>query len=270
MVNRIHQKLGTAGFIISIVALVAALGGGAYAASGGLSGKQKKEVEKIAKKYAGKPGVAGVTGPTGAKGDGGAVGAEGKQGPEGKQGAEGKQGKQGKAGTTGFTEVLPEGATETGVISLSEISPPESFAIVHSPISFSIPLEVAGPEGSAFAFTQGQVETSNFGKKTVLVGGNPILTTQGCVVGSTECFDTGCRGSAVAPTAPPGVLCVYLGLEESGNAETGEPQVVGAGSGVENGYDTAGAILNGAFLNGTPTETAFINSRGTWAVTAPE
>ena len=33
MFDRIHQKLGTAGFVISIVALVAALGGGAYAAS---------------------------------------------------------------------------------------------------------------------------------------------------------------------------------------------------------------------------------------------
>ena len=52
MLTRIHRKLGTAGFVISIVALVAALGGGAYAASGGLTGKQKKEVEKIAKKYA--------------------------------------------------------------------------------------------------------------------------------------------------------------------------------------------------------------------------
>ena len=31
-ISRIHQKLGTAGFIISIVALVAAFGGGAYAA----------------------------------------------------------------------------------------------------------------------------------------------------------------------------------------------------------------------------------------------
>ncbi|MBA3867401.1 MAG: hypothetical protein H0X42_13840 [Solirubrobacterales bacterium] len=59
-ISRIHQKLGTAGFIISIVALVAALGGGAYAASGGLSGKQKKEVEKIAKKDSAKrPLVAG-------------------------------------------------------------------------------------------------------------------------------------------------------------------------------------------------------------------
>jgi hypothetical protein len=48
MLRRVHQKLGTAGFVISIVALVAALGGGAYAASGSLSGKQKQEVSKIA------------------------------------------------------------------------------------------------------------------------------------------------------------------------------------------------------------------------------
>ena len=58
MIERIHQKLGTAGFVIAIVALIAALGGTALAAAK-LNGTQKKEVEKIAKKYAGKPGAAG-------------------------------------------------------------------------------------------------------------------------------------------------------------------------------------------------------------------
>ncbi|HVV72142.1 MAG TPA: hypothetical protein VHI52_11700 [Verrucomicrobiae bacterium] len=62
-IQRIHQKLGTAGLIVAIVALVAALAGGAYAAGGGLSGKQKKEVTKIAQveaeKFAG-DGSAGV------------------------------------------------------------------------------------------------------------------------------------------------------------------------------------------------------------------
>jgi hypothetical protein len=87
VISRIHQKLGTAGFIISIVALVAALGGGAYAASGGLNGKQKKEVEKIAKKYAGKPGAAGPAGPAGTKGDSGTAGSNGTNGSNGVDGA---------------------------------------------------------------------------------------------------------------------------------------------------------------------------------------
>jgi hypothetical protein len=65
-IRKVHEKLGTAGFIISIVALVAAMGGGAYAASGGLTKKESKEVEKIAKKYAGK--YAGKPGADGADG----------------------------------------------------------------------------------------------------------------------------------------------------------------------------------------------------------
>jgi hypothetical protein len=90
-IRSIHEKLGTAGFIISIIALVAALGGSAFAAKGALTHKQKKEVRKIAKKeakreaqteakkYAGKPGPAGAKGDTGAKGDRGAKGAVGRR-----------------------------------------------------------------------------------------------------------------------------------------------------------------------------------------------
>jgi hypothetical protein len=101
MLTRIHQRLGTVGFVISIVALVAALGGGAYAASGGLTGKQKKEVEKIAKKYAGQPGSPGATGPAGsagAKGDTGSVGANGTNGSPGEKGDRGEKGNAGNPG----------------------------------------------------------------------------------------------------------------------------------------------------------------------------
>jgi hypothetical protein len=174
VISRVHQKLGTAGFIISIIALVAALGGGAYAASGGLTGKQKKEVEKIAKKYAGKPGANGATGPVGAagpagpKGDAGAAGAGGKQGPEGKQGEEGEPGSPWTAGGT-----LPTNATETGTWSASGLEGAEVWV----PISFSIPLA--------------QVLTE---AKTHLVpaGGEGV-----------------CNGTSAAPKAPAGELCVY-------------------------------------------------------------
>ena len=86
MFKRIHQKLGTAGFIIAIAALVAALGGTAFAAAK-LNGGQKKEVEKIAKKFAGKDGAPGAAGTNGKDG---AVGAGGKEGPKGSEGAAGK------------------------------------------------------------------------------------------------------------------------------------------------------------------------------------
>ncbi len=87
-ITSIREPFGTAGLIIACVALVAALGGTAFAAAK-LNSTQKKEVEKIAKKYAGKPGAPG------------AAGTAGTNGTNGKDGAPGAQGIQGVAGTDG-------------------------------------------------------------------------------------------------------------------------------------------------------------------------
>lgn len=94
MISRIHRQLGTAGFVIVIVALVAALGGGAYAASGGFSAQQKSEIRRIAK------GVV-QPGPQGSAGTPGSQGLPGPQGPQGAQGAPGEQGLQGEKGDKG-------------------------------------------------------------------------------------------------------------------------------------------------------------------------
>jgi hypothetical protein len=101
VISRIHQKLGTAGFVTSIVALVAALCGGAYAAGGGLTGKQKKEVKKIAKQYAGERGPRGKNGQNGQNGSNGAPGAKGDAGAQGEQGAKGDRGEKGEDGSPG-------------------------------------------------------------------------------------------------------------------------------------------------------------------------
>jgi hypothetical protein len=50
MLSRLHNKVGTAGLVVAIVALVAALAGSAYAAKDVLTKQEKKQVEKIAKK----------------------------------------------------------------------------------------------------------------------------------------------------------------------------------------------------------------------------
>ena len=92
-VLRLHNRLGTAGFLIAIVALVAAVAGTAFAAAG-LNSKQKKEVRKIAKSVAGAPGAPGAAGANGLNGAGGAAGPEGAP------------------WTAGGT--LPSGQTETG------------------------------------------------------------------------------------------------------------------------------------------------------------
>jgi hypothetical protein len=191
MISKIHQKLGTAGFIISIVALVAALGGGAYAASGGLSGKQKKEVEKIAKKYAGKPGPQGATGAPGAKGDAGAKGDNGAPGANGTNGAPGSNGTNGTNGTTGFTATLPKGATETGNWGFSRTEE----TLIIAPISFAIPYSVTEDA--------------------------PV----GVYVKNGETGVTECPGTAAKPEAAEGFLCVYEETAIYGGAEVVEPTI---------------------------------------------
>jgi hypothetical protein len=187
MISRIHRKLGTAGFIISIVALVVALGGGAYAASGGLTGKQKKEVEKIAKKYAGKQGATGATGatgPAGATGPTGSAGPKGDTGAKGDPGEKGQKGEKGDAGKTGFTETLPSGETETGLWSVGGTGAANAEGGFQVPISFNIP--VAGTY-AAHVLLEGEGETVE------------------------------CPGTAEEPEAAAGNLCVYVLFESEVN-----------------------------------------------------
>jgi hypothetical protein len=92
--RRLREPFGKAGLTVAVIALVFAMLGGAYAASG-LNSKQKKEVKAIAKSFqgtgpAGAQGPAGPAGPAGAKGDSGAPGAKGDTGSAGNAGAAGK------------------------------------------------------------------------------------------------------------------------------------------------------------------------------------
>lgn len=97
-IRAIREPFGTAGLIVACVALIAALAGGAYAASNGLTSQQKKEVKKIAKSFQG-------TGPQGAAGAPGAAGANGK---------DGAAGANGKDGTSGANGVSPTGTAFSG------------------------------------------------------------------------------------------------------------------------------------------------------------
>lgn len=222
MLSRIHEKLGTVGFVLAVVALIAALAGTAFAAAG-LNGKQKKEVKKIAKKYAGKPGPAGPQGP---KGDTGAPGPKGDKGDKGDPGEKGERGLQGIPGTTGFTQTLPSGKTETGTWSLG---PSDGATLVS--LSFNIPLADA-PEALHFVNEAGEEKTGegSFG---------PAVN---------------CQGSAEAPTAPAGAVCVYEA------ANFGEATGFSGNSTIE-GLFTSGATFFYIIAENQVAE-------GTWAVTA--
>lgn len=281
MLQRIHGKLGTAGFILSIVALVAALGGGAYAASGGLTGKQKKEVEQISKKFAGKKGATGATGavgPAGSKGDAGAPGAQGAAGTPGAAGAAGKPGEKGKEGSPWTAGgVLPELKTETGTFAYAAaLSAGRPTAL--APISFTIPLAAPLADGHVHLLTGDGTEEITFNE-------------------ASEEFEakapTGCGnalnpvGTAANPQAAPGQLCVYVAYTVPPLVKTGfsDPhlasnyitspsstcETIGCLpllGGPGDGAGTTGAILQ--VSNGSVTGEAFYRGSGSWAVTAPE
>jgi hypothetical protein len=221
MISSIHRKLGTAGFIISIVALVAALGGGAYAANSALSGKQKKEVEKIAKKYAGKPGATGATGPAGAKGDAGAAGAAGAKGDTGAPGSNGV-GTPGANGKSVTVTEIAAGEPECGEIGGAELK--QEGAASGTEIC-------NGAEGSPWTvggLPQGATETGTWtlnaspdmataatstGKVFVPISFSvPLAVTE---LGLNKAHFVGafgggsCEGNFAEPSAPEGELCVY-------------------------------------------------------------
>ncbi len=261
MFSPLRNRFGIPG-VISVIALVFAMFGGAYAATNdgkATSSAKAKKGPRGPKGPKGDTGPAGPAGPAGAKGDAGAAGANGQNGAPGAAGksaeagsfsgsktigsvtcAEGGvevksasattlicNGKKGTNGQTGFTEKLPPGKTEVGTWSIGNGHENDQQRV---PISFTIPL--ASPiAGTNVHF--------------ISVGGS----------------DPKCDGTAANPEADPGHLCVYTGTE----AGVGGAVILNAFEDPPTtGASTAGAVI---FLALT-TEQA--NAMGTWAVTAEE
>jgi hypothetical protein len=196
MNSALRNRFGVPG-VISVIALVFAMLGGAYAASnqGGkglagtskqapLNGKQKREVNKIAKKYQG----AGPTGPQGPAGSNGAQGPKGATGAAGAAGSPGPEGPTGPTGTFGSL-ALPSEETLTGTwgtsVGASELSM----------VSISFPSQVSPAPTAVIQFG-----TANAG----------IRLEDGAftALAGTE-WEAVCPGNAAAPTAEPGFLCAY-------------------------------------------------------------
>ncbi len=160
----------------------------------------------------------------------GVAGAPGPAGAKGDAGARGETGPRGETGSRGFSawDPIPAGQTVTGSFVY------DSQAVIFGDYS----TEVALPALAPVALTN---TTVNF---------SPDI-----YAGTTD-DDAACTGSAGAPTAPPGKVCVYMDATDN---------------------DTAGAIGAAA----TPARTGFIIAwtddganadvyiRGSWAYTAP-
>jgi len=264
-----RNGLGIPG-LISVIALVFAMIGGAYAASdsGGGEATASAQGKPGPRGKPGKPGKPGPAGPQGlagapgAKGDTGATGATGKDGAQGVQGVQGNQGTAGAAGKSVVSAVESPGGNCTqggsnfevqgsgtktyacnGLTGFTETLPSnktetgawggsdeEGLAIV-TPISFTIPLANALDENHVVIVPTGEPKTNCDNG----VGPAPSLEN---------------------PEAAPGYLCVFQG-------HLGEPIEINSAGGAEPGASTVGAIITAFFTE------EFTSARGTWAVTAP-
>ena len=273
MISRIHQKLGTAGFVIAIVALVAALTGAAYAASGSLSGKQKKEVEKISKKYAGKPGATGATGPQGMAGPAGPKGDTGAAGTNGKDGTNGTNGKsvalvneapEECPGESGFTYEVEGSGEENEVCSSTGAGGGGSAELP----------KTLGPE----EVETGTWSTPSFEYETFvpisfpvplgeeLDGSHVVRVNEPKASVPAECNDGVAPPPSVShPEAKPGYLCVFRGAFAS-EPEFTRPYMERAEK--PQGFSFgAGAAVTGVVVNVVYEESGLNHGAGTWAVT---
>jgi hypothetical protein len=215
MFSTLRTRFGIPG-VISVIAVVFAMFGGAYAASNSPGGGRATASAKAKKGPRGPKGPKGDTGPAGPAGPAGAkgdTGAAGSNGSSGSPGADGKSvagvpiaaggacgpgvtgvaytvdstttnvcnGKNGTNGQTGFTETLPSEKTETGVFG-GTTPGAEGGARMTLPISFTLPVEPA----PTFVYVP---------KEATLPAGCPGF-------------------SGGLPLADPGMLCVYAGTED--------------------------------------------------------
>lgn len=291
MFLKLKDHLGVPG-IIAVCALVFAMAGGAWAASGALTGKQKKEVKKIAQQYAGKPGSTGPQGPAGPQGAPGASGDAGGKGDPGVAGKEGKsvvvvneepegcpeeegvtyevedsgstnevcRGPEGSPWTAGGT--LPSGATETGGWTFGPT--PTGAGLENVALTFPIPLstELQGGfpclrEGGAF---KGNCQVHYI---------NPENKEESVVFPTfepEEFTSTDCLGSAAAPSAKAGNLCIYAAQMNNASILFGDIHIFNIGQ-PESGEKVGGAGKAGALIE--PKVSTGSSGWGTWAVTAP-
>jgi len=246
MFSLLRNRFGIPG-VISVIALVFAMAGGAFAANNLQSGGSKATASAKGKQGPrGKPGKTGKTGPqgpAGAKGDTGAQGAPGAKGDTGAQGAPGAPGAKGDTGApgqTGFTETLPSGETETGA--WSAFVEGASGGAAAAALSFSIPLEQP-------------LDATHVVK-------NPLGYDGEDEVGPEH---EKCPGKAANPRAQAGYLCVYTGnafIAEFGTGGVESISDPGASASEQPGAATSGAVL-------IVSSTKLASIAGTWAVTAP-
>jgi hypothetical protein len=272
MFSLLRNRFGIPG-VISVIALIFAMFGGAYAATNSGGGKATASAK-------GKKGPRGPKGPKGDTGPAGPQGPPGPAGPKGDTGAAGSNGANGKNGVGVTSTELEEGDEncELGGTEFKSASPEPTYACNGAegppgPVTGELPSEVTlkgmwgttplgGTTGTSLRLVSisfglslpeaPELHYINEAGKEAHVVLNEEEEPEVIETTSTQCL-----GSAAEPEANPGHLCVYA--EKEINAfppnypeEAFLPTVA-----------AHGALLT--FLLKGPTG----NASGSWAVTAP-
>lgn len=263
-----RDRFGIPG-VISVIALVFAMAGGAFAANNfGESSSAKSSAAKQ-----GKPGKRGPKGATGAPGATGPVGPVGPVGPKGDPGAPGAAGGPGAAGKSVVIAAEAKGVNckETGGGASFEVegSGQKKYACngkEGSPWTAGGVLPSGKTEMGSYAVSGTSLET--FGIQTAISFTIPLVVAldaahvhfvTGEAPASADC--AGGEEGIENPTAAPGHLCVYQGISP----------ILGTAPSIETVRGDFGAGRTGAVLHwGVPEEGEPTGSaRGAWAVTAP-
>ncbi len=269
MFSRISKQFNYTNIALT-VALVFAMGGGAYAAGKYLITSTKQISPKVLKSLIGKPGargpagVAGPAGPAGAKGETGASGAAGKEGVAGKGGINGESvsakevktteaacakqggssfavggattlacnGKEGSAWTDKGT--LPKAASERGQWAISGHTP--VFVLTGLPFTIPLAAPLAGERVHIIGLGEGLKEEKE----------------------AAAIADGECTGTSKEPGAKSGNLCVFVSASFGGC----EKLIVENAEGEAGGAGVSGAILSeGSLAEGS------VACYGDWVVT---
>jgi hypothetical protein len=281
MFSTLRNRFGIPG-VISVIALVFAMFGGAYAASNS-SGGGKATASAKAKK--------GPKGPKGAKGDTGAQGPAGPVGPAGPAGAKGDAGGAGAPGV-GVTSTESANAIDGHCTGTGTSGKGGSKFVSASGVTYACNGKEGtegpqGPPGEPWTelgtLPPGETETgtylitsegtpTRFGESAVtnisfsipladsIAESHTIFVPPNTLV-QPECENAEHPGAAelANPEAAPGYLCVFGG--EAINVQEGvEFLTVASGP---------GAGVSGTMLAQRLVEEAPARSQGSWAVTAP-
>ncbi len=281
------RKQITPATILAFVALVFAVTGGAFAATGGSGNSPSKasaSTAPVTATTAKKKAKAPARGPAGPRGAPGATGATGPAGPIGPAGQAGAKGENGAAGGNGANG--ENGVSVTSTESKAKIGP---CTVGGSEFKAASGTTYAcdgkeGKEGKEGTFGSGQtlpagqtlrgtfVALSNTGGEgfniaqdavtfqlPVNYSAEPAPSLVETVVKAGESPPEGCTGGPNIPGAEPGHLCIFASTEEN-VAFLG---AVPLGNGV-------GGVNFGFLLTAVAKEAGKVDVSGTWAVTPKE